>query len=434
MNPLAILSCCLLSSITVAQAYATPSRPAVIDLDSIAAVVNNDVITQTELNTRVSVITQRLAQQSIRLPPEGVLRKQILDRMILEQIQIQLAKRTGIRINDETVTAVINNMAKENGMALQEFRDVLAKDGFDFGQFRKGIKDEIIISRLRKQRVESRVSVTDQEVNNHLANLANRQTIDDEYHLGHILIAIPEAATPAQIQAAKTKAQKVLDELQADADFAQLAISNSDGQQALHGGDLGWRKGAQLPTLFAEVITNMSSGQISELIRSPSGFHVIKLLEKRSNKGKHIVNQTLARHILLRPNQLLSNDEARQRLQRLRERILAGEDFAQLANAHSDDKASAADGGSLGWSNPGQMVSRFEEEMGKLAPGDISKPFRSQFGWHIVQVMSRRTHDNTEEYQRIQARQLIGKRKMDEAVENWLRRLRDEAYVEYRLE
>jgi peptidyl-prolyl cis-trans isomerase SurA len=428
-----VLLCCLplISTAAAAQTHAT--KPVAQEIDHIVAVANDDVITHTELEKRMHLVKQQLQRRQAKLPPDDVLRKQILEQLIMERLQLQVAERVGIRVDDESINQVINNIARENNLTLDQFREVLAREGYNFADFRDNIKKDITITQLRKRRVENRVTVTEQEVDNYLISNASRGGGNDEFHLGHILIAVPEAASPDQIQAARQRAEAILGKLRLGADFAQTAIAESGGQRALEGGDLGWRKAGQMPTLFADSVINMQVGEISELIRSPSGFHIIKLLDRRTDEQRHTVQQTLARHILVRPNEVVSNAEARQRITRLYERILAGADFGQLARASSDDTASAVEGGSLGWVNPGVMVPEFEEEMNKLQPGQISAPFESQFGWHIVQVMARRQHDDTQQYERMQARQLIGKRKTEDAVENWLREMRSEAYVEYRL-
>jgi peptidyl-prolyl cis-trans isomerase SurA len=428
-----VLLCCLplISTAAAAQTHAT--KPIAQEIDHIVAVANDDVITHTELEKRMHLVKQQLQRRQAKLPPDDVLRKQILEQLIMERLQLQVAERVGIRVDDESINQVINNIARENNLTLDQFREVLAREGYNFADFRDNIKKDITITQLRKRRVENRVTVTEQEVDNYLISNASRGGGNDEFHLGHILIAVPEAASPDQIQAARQRAEAILGKLRLGADFAQTAIAESGGQRALEGGDLGWRKAGQMPTLFADSVINMQVGEISELIRSPSGFHIIKLLDRRTDEQRHTVQQTLARHILVRPNEVVSNAEARQRITRLYERILAGADFGQLARASSDDTASAVEGGSLGWVNPGVMVPEFEEEMNKLQPGQISAPFESQFGWHIVQVMARRQHDDTQQYERMQARQLIGKRKTEDAVENWLREMRSEAYVEYRL-
>jgi peptidyl-prolyl cis-trans isomerase SurA len=428
-----ILLCCfaLFSTAALAQTHAT--KPVVKEIDHIVAVANDDVITYTELEKRMRLVKQQLQQRRAKLPPDDVLSKQILEQMIMERLQLQVAERVGIRVDDETINKVIDNIARENKFTLEQFRQVLAREGYDFADFRQNIKKDITISQLRKRRVENRVTVTEQEVDNYLISMANRRGSNDEFHLAHILIALPEAASPDQIQAAKQKAEAVLNRLRLGADFAETAIAVSNGQKALEGGDLGWRKGGQLPTLFSDTVINMQVGQMSGLIRSPSGFHIIKLLDRRSKEQRHTIQQTLARHILVRPNEVVSNAEAKQRITRLYNRIKDGADFGQLARASSDDTGSAVKGGSLGWVNPGVMVPEFEEQMNLLQPGQISEPFESQFGWHIVQVMSRRQHDDTKQFERAQARQQIGRRKSEVAVENWLREMRSEAYVEYRL-
>ncbi|MDY6979242.1 MAG: peptidylprolyl isomerase [Pseudomonadota bacterium] len=418
-----------LVALNAAPLFAAPIQ----ELDHVVAIVNDDVITRVELDQRLERIKSQARQQQQRLPDEQTLERQVLENLIVEELQLQLAEKAGIRVDDETVNQVINNIARENNLSLPQFQEVLRRDGMSFAAFRENIRNEIIINQLRKRRVEDSVNVTEQEVDNYLSNMENRQGLNDEFRLGHILIGVPDGATPQQIQQAETKARQVYNRLRLGADFHQTAVAESSGQNALQGGDLGWRKGGQLPSALADILVDMEPGDISEPQRSASGFHILKLLDRRSSEQRRIVEQTLARHILIRPNQLVSNADARQRLARLRERIQRGESFADLARAHSDDTGSAAEGGSLGWFNPGSMVPRFEEVVNRLDPGQISQPFQSRFGWHIVEVISRRKHDDTEQYQRIQARQSIHKRQSDEAIEQWLRRLRAEAYVEIRL-
>lgn len=408
------------------------AKSAVIPLDKIIVIVDDNIITQTELNDRVTLISQQLKQQGSQLPSQENLRKQVLERLILEKLQLNIAKNTGIRINDETVNRVIANIANENRLSMEQFRAVLTKDGYQFSDFRENIRREITISRLRKIRVENKINISEQEIDNHLNQYSNGQSTDDEYRLSHILVATPEAATPDQIDEAKVKAQNIVSELESGENFTKKAIAVSNDELALKGGDLGWRKIAQLPTLFSPIVRKMRKNDIKGPLRSPSGFHIIKLQDKRSNSKKNLVNQTMARHILITPTQILSREEARLRLKAILQRLKNGEDFANLARASSDDKAAAAEGGSLGWLSPGTTVPIFEEEMNKLKPGEISEPFMTQFGWHIVQVMSRRKYDNTKQFQRSQATQLIRKRKTEEAVQDWLRRLRAEAYVDYR--
>lgn len=420
-----------LLSVTVVAAAKSPK---IIELDNIVAIVNDSVITRSELDAKTDQIRKQLLQNNTKLPPEPVFRKQILERMIVDEIQLQLASAGGIRIDDEGLNRVIENIARQNNMDLESFRQVLIKDGYDFARFREDIRNELILSQLRKLQVENKILVTEQEVALQLDKLEDRQNLEHEYHLGHILIPIPESARPEEIEQAEQKAKQVASQLMFGADFSQTAISVSAGQQALQGGDLGWIKHGQLPTIFADSVPNLAIGTISQPIRTPSGFHIVKLLEKRTPETKRMIEQTLARHILIKPSAILSSKEAREKVTRLRERIVAGSDFATLAKASSDDPGSAAEGGDLGWVSPGKLVPEFEEVMNKLQPGDLSEPFETSFGWHIVQVLSRRQHDDTESYLKNQARLLIHKRKVAEETQQWLRRIRDEAYVEYRLE
>lgn len=435
---LALLLSQLASPLAIAAAPSSPSGTRV-EIDSIVAIVNDTVITRSELDDRMLVIKQQLRQQNTPAPAEEVLQKQVLERLISSRLQLQLAANTGIRVDDDTLNRAINRIAAQNKLSLTEFRAVLEKDGFSFDKFREDIRDEITVTRLRQRQVDSRIAVTDQEVSQFLAAQARQGKSDDEYRLGHILIALPEAATPEQLRATREKAEKILEKLQAKveggaeggADFKETAIAVSDGQQALEGGDLGWRSAGQLPSLFAAQVLTMKVGELSGIIRSPSGFHIIKLLDYRGGK-RHTVTQTLARHILIRPSELVTDDDASMRLEQLAQRIRKGEDFAELARSVSDDTISAAKGGSLDWVSPGEMVPAFEEAMNGLQPGQVSSPFKSEFGWHIVQVQERREHDNTEEYTRNQAQEALRSRKIEEEYQNWLRRLRDEAYVEYR--
>jgi len=418
---------CLLPAITVAKS------PEIIDLDHIVAVVNNDVITANELRDKVNQIKSRLADQNANLPEQAILEKQILERMILEEIQLQLARDSSIRVDDEQLNNVISNIARQNNMNLEQFTKAIEKDGLTFKKFREEIRKEITISQLRKNKIENKILVSDQEVDNQIARLEGQLSLNDEFHLAHILVAVPESAKPEQIESAKSKADQIVAQLKFGADFTQTAISVSDGQQALQGGDLGWIKRGQLPTVFADVIPKLNTGEISPPMRSASGFHIVKLLDKRSKQQSHVIQQTLARHILIRPSEILSRDDARAKLERIYERIQNGADFGEIAKASSDDTGSAVDGGNLGWSVPGRMVPEFQEVMDKLKPGEISRPFETRFGWHIIQVLSRRDHDDTNEYLRNQARAQIQKRKVEEETQNWLRLIRDSSYVEYRL-
>ena len=406
--------------------------PAAVELDRIVAVVNDDVVMRSELDEKVRTVTAQLREQGTPLPPQGVLERQVLDRLILTKLQIQEALRTGIRVDDETLNRTINNIAAHNKLSLAEFRKILESDNYSYEKFREDIRDEILISRLVQRQVNNRVNVSDSEVNNFLATMEQQGALDKEYKISHILITIPQQASPEDIEKAREKAEMVLKELKTGKDFAQMAATYSDGQQALDGGDLGWRKAGQVPTLFADFIAIMKVGDISDIITSPSGFHIIRLDDVRTGK-KVIITQAHVRHILIKPNEVEKVQDVVRRLKQLKIRIENGEDFGELARAHSQDTVSAANGGDLGWVSPGDVVPEFEEVMKSLKVGEVSEPFETQYGWHIVQVLERRKHDNTEDAIRTQAREAIRTRKLAEAKDNWLRQMRDEAYVEYRL-
>lgn len=403
-----------------------------VALDRIVAVVENDIIMQSELETKLRTVVGQMQQQGIQLPSSSVLETQVLERMILIIIQLQRAEETGIRVDDETLNRTISNIAAENKVSLSQFRDILEKDGFNYEQFRENIRNEIIISRLRQRQVDNRISISSNEIDNALSNMEFQGKTETEYQLSHILISLPEAPTPDEEEQVRLVATKVLEDLKAGQDFAMMASTYSDGQRALEGGDLGWRKKNEIPTLFTTQIASMEKGDISDLIKSSSGFHIVKLADVRSSE-KHIITQTNARHILIKLDELTTADDAWVRLDQLKTRIEGGDDFAVLARSHSDDTVSAADGGNLGWSSPGRMVPKFEEVMDQLEIGEISQPFETQFGWHLLQVLDRREHDDTENVRRTKASEAIRRRKSEEAHQNWLRHLRDEAYVEYRL-
>ncbi len=419
----------LLAGILACQTF---NLLAEVALDRIVAVVENDIIMQSELETKLRTVVGQMQQQGIQLPSSSILETQVLERMILITIQLQRAEETGIRVDDETLNRTISNIAAENKVSLSQFRDILEKDGFNYEQFRENIRNEIIISRLRQRQVDNRISISSKEIDNALSNMEFQGKTETEYQLSHILISLPEAPTPDEEEQARLVATKVLEDLKAGQDFAMMASTYSDGQRALEGGDLGWRKKNEIPTLFSTQIASMEKGDISALIKSSSGFHIVKLADVRSSE-KHIITQTNARHILIKLDELTTADDAWVRLDQLKTRIEGGDDFAVLARSHSDDTVSAADGGNLGWSSPGRMVPKFEEVMDQLEIGEISQPFDTQFGWHLLQVLDRREHDDTENVRRTKASEAIRRRKSEEAHQNWLRHLRDEAYVEYRL-
>ena len=402
-------------------------------LDRIVAVVEDDVILDRELTFETQSIVRKLEANKVMIPPAFILRKQVLERLVVAKLQRQLAERSGIRVSDEMLRSSVADIARRNGLSVDEFRVELKSQGIGFQSFEENIRNEIIVNQLRAREVGSRIKVTDREVSHYLETQGEVSKEQVQYHLGHILIAIPEAASSAVIIKAKGKAEKVIADLTKGADFKQTAVAVSDGGNALKGGDLGWRGTGEIPTLFVDAVIKMDQGDIAELIRSPSGFHIIKMLELKG-VSKHIVTKTRARHILIKTNELIDDAEAKKRLLSLRERIQDGDDFAVLARSNSDDKGSAINGGDLSWVGPGDLVPPFEAAMNKLDINGISDPVQTQFGWHMIQVQEREDRDNSVEHKKNRVREEIRKRKIEEETELWLRRLRDEAFVDINLD
>jgi peptidyl-prolyl cis-trans isomerase SurA len=416
-----------------AAAPATVQTQGAVQLDRIVAVVNDDVITQFELNDRMKRVMRQLQQQGTPLPPQDVLKKQLLERMISDRVQLQYAAQTGLRIDDSQLERALARIADENKLSIAEFRDALQHDGINFTKFREEIREEMVLGRLREREVDNKITVTDGEIDNYLSNQSAKPGAEDEYNLAHILLQLPEQASPEQLQEKKAQAVHALEQLKNGADFAQLAASLSDAPDALQGGVIGWKAAGQLPTLFAQALAGMHPGETSAVLRSPAGFHILKLIAKRGGETTLVVQQYHARHILIKTNELVSDTDAKNRLLQLKERIDNGADFAELARQHSED-ASASKGGDLGWLSPGDTVPEFERAMKQLKLGQTSAPVQSPFGWHLIQVLERRDHDVTQERQRMLARQALHDRKADETFQEWLRQLRDRAYVEIRLE
>ena len=401
-------------------------------LDAIVAVVNDDVIVQSELNKEISLVIPQLHQQGTAEPSRTQLEKQVLDRLILKRLQRQRAKDLGITVDDATLNEALTNIAKRNNLSLEELQATLEASGIHFDNFREDTRTQILTSRLQSQEVTKKIRITDQEIDRFLAKESSRLIEREQVRLQHILVALPENPTPEQVKAAESKANRLIAQLRQGADFSEMAVRESDGRNALEGGDLGWFEMGAVPVLVADLAFTMAEGEISKPLRNASGFHIIKMREIKG-ATPHNVNQTRARHILIRTNDLVSDEDAKRRLSQLRQRILVGEDFAVLARAHSDDTGSALKGGELGWLNPGDTVPEFEEAMKALALNDVSEPFKSSFGWHIVQVEERRSQDTSGDIMRIKAREALQRRKTEEATEEWLRQMRDEAYVEVRL-
>ena len=411
----------------------SPAAPEIIEIDRIVAVVNDDVIVHSEMQTRLRTVIGQLEKAGVPAPPKDVLEKQVLEQLILDRLQMQIGTVTGIRIDDDSLNRQIADIATQNNLNLREFRDILERDGYDFAAFREEIRGELIKGRVQQRQVQDRVQITDRDIDNYLATREKQGRNNPEYRIGHILIAVPDGASPEELAEARDEAEDIIARLNAGANFGRTAAAESKGRQALEGGDLGWRKAEELPTLFENVVPKLDKGELSNVIRSSSGFHIIKLLDVRGVE-RLVVNQTHARHILIKTTEIISANQARSRLRVLRSRILNGADFDELARASSDDGGSAVKGGDLGWLSPGDTIPPFEKTMNALAVGEISKAFETQFGWHIVQVLGRRDRDSTKEAQRAKAAETLRKRKSDEQLQSWFRQIRDEAYIEYRLD
>ena len=409
----------------------TPRK--VLTLDRIVAVVNGEVVTRHDLNQRVRLVSAQLAQQKTPLPAADVLERQVLERVISDRVLLQHARDSGIRIEDGQLEKILARVAADNRMSLPEFRQALERDGLSFARFREDIRDEVTLVRLREREVDSRIVVTEAEIDNFLRTRETQQGAAEELALAHILVRLPEGASPEQIAERRARAEQALLAVRGGADFGQIAASFSDAPDALKGGDMGSRPLDRWPVLFAEASRTLKVGDVSGVLRSPAGFHILRVSARRASSSPVIVQQTRARHILIRINELTSENDARNRLSVLRDRIANGASFNELARLHSDD-GSAARGGELGWLSPGDTVPEFERAMDALKPGELSPPVRTDFGMHLIQVAERRSEDLTAERQRLLARQTIRARKADEAVQEWVRQLRDRAFVSIRLD
>lgn len=428
---LRLTAACLLLITATAQAQ-QPKPRSIVVVDRIVAVVNDEVITERELAARVDFALRQLAQQGTQPPARQVLERQLLERTINDRVQMQHARDTGTRVDDAELDRAMVKIAEQNKMTVAELRTVLAKDNVPYDKFREDIRSEITLSRLREREVAQKIVVTESEVDNFIQSQM-AQPGRDEFNVSHILVSVPEKATPEQIQERRVRAEQALAQIKGGADFRQVAAAVSDGPEALQGGLLGWRESSRLPALFLDALRPMQAGQLSELLRSSNGFHILRLNERRGGAAPVVVQQTRARHILIKTNELVSETEARNRILALKERLDNKADFAELARSRSED-TSASRGGELNWLSPGDTVPEFERAMDALKPGEISPPVRSPFGWHLIQVIERRNQDMTKEGQRMNARQTLRERKTDEAYQEWVRQLRDRAYVEQRLE
>ena len=419
-----------------ACALAQPSPQAqsrVVSVDRVVAVINDEAITQHDLNDAKRIVLQQLKQQNVQPPAQDVLDKQVLERMLTERSLLQFAKENGVKVDDTQIERAILRIAQENKVSAEDFRKLLAKENIAYPRYREDIRNELTVQRMREREVDSKITVSDAEVDQYLSTLKSQSGGEAEYNLAHILVIVPEQATAEQIAVKQRRAEDALRALRNGADFAQVAAAFSEATDALGGGNLGWRSGARLPTVFSDEVRAMKVGEISAITRSAAGFHIVKLLDKRTHNDSTVVDQTHARHILVRVNEIVSESDAKAKIDRLKERIDAGAKFEELAKLNSEDTTSAK-GGDLGWLNPTDTVPEFDDAMKKLEPGQISAPVRTPFGWHLIQVLERRRQDITADRERSEAQVAIRQRKSDEAFQDWVRQIRDRAYVEVRID
>ncbi|HUX89263.1 MAG TPA: peptidylprolyl isomerase [Gallionellaceae bacterium] len=432
VNVLLLWSFCLTGAIADDLQRSADRQKSSVAVDRIAAVVNDDVITRYELNSYLEKIKQQLKKQGTPLPAEKELEKQVLERMIIDMLQLQYAKESGVRIDDAQLDKALGRIAQQNNFpSLAEFRVKLGNEGVDFKKFREEIRNEITFTRLREREVDSKLVVSDNEIENYLLTQEKQAGKNEEMELAHILVQIPEQASADKIQASKQRADQAWEQLRNGAQFAQVAAGFSDAKDGLQGGNLGWRTSDRLPTIFQEALRHMQPGEISAVLRSPNAFHIIKLLNKRSKDAPVMITQTRVRHILIKTSELTSENEAKSRLAEIKRRIDGGADFAAQAKLYSED-GSAAQGGDLGWVSPGVFVPEFEREMNALKVGQMSNLVQTEFGWHLIQVMERRNADVSVEQRKQQAAMAIRSFKSEEAYQDWLRQLRDRAFIEYR--
>ncbi|MGC1388566.1 MAG: peptidylprolyl isomerase [Steroidobacteraceae bacterium] len=435
MRNLAVLCGILSASILIAPPAGAQTRDIGAHgelLDRIAAIVNEGLVLKSDLDGQMEAVVKRLQEQKIEMPPQSVLRQQVLERLILQEIQMQRAKHVGLTISDEQLNSALQDIAQRNKIPFDQLPTALAAQGVDYKQYRESMRKELTLSTLRQRDVIAHINVTPRELDQYLAR-QQTAAANDEFNVSHILLSLPEAATPKQLDEIAHKAQDLAARASKGEDFGQLAIANSNSQTALDGGQLGWRKGNQLPQFILDLVVKMKPGDVSEPVRTPSGFHIVKLNERRGGEAKVVINQIHLRHILMKPNELDDDETVRQKLSKLRDRILKGEDFAGIASTASEDPGSAPDGGDLGWAGPGTFVPEFDKAVADLKIDEISEPFKTRYGWHIVQMLGTRTYDSTEDVRRQRAFAAIRESKADEETELWLRRLRDEAFVETKM-
>jgi len=427
-----LLACVLLAG-AVAPAQGAELGTQGVLLDRVVAVVNDGIVLRSDLDRQQRLISDRLEQAGQQLPPGNILRQQVLERLVMQEIQMQRAERLGIKVSDEMVNQALAEVAQRNKIQFSDLPAALEAQGVDYRSYREEVRREMTLNGLRQRDVYSRIYVSPREVDQCVAKRKSSPGDDVEYDLAHILVAVPASATPEQAEERVARAQGVYERARRGEDFAQLAISYSDAGTALEGGALGWRKGSQLPSFAADAIPRLKPGEVTEPIRTPSGLHIFKLVEARGVAGSTLVSQVHARHILMETNAIEDDETVRQKLSQFRDRIIKGESFEAIAAVNSVDPGSAAKGGDLGWVGPGTFVPVFEQQLDMLAENEISEPFKTQFGWHIVQLLGRRTYDATDDVIRNRCVAQLRESKADEETEIWMRRLRDEAFVEYRL-
>jgi peptidyl-prolyl cis-trans isomerase SurA len=403
-------------------------------LDRIAAVVNDGVVLTSELDEQTEEVIARLRQQNTELPPRNVLRRQVLERLVVEEIQMQRAGRLGIQVSDEMLNGALADVAQRNNMSFADLPRELERQGVDYRTYRDEIRKQLTLQLLRQRDVIARINISPRELDQAMTRQQSGPDLNSEYNVSHILVSVPVTASPEQIQGREARAKEVYEKAKGGQDFAQLAVTYSDSTTNIEGGSLGWRKGSQLPSIVGDLIAKMKPGEVSDPIRTPSGFHLFRLNEVRGGVQQSVISQVHARHILLRTNELEDDQTVQQKLASIRKRILeGGEDFGAIAAVTSQDPGSGAQGGDLGWAGPGTFVPEFEQQLDRLKENEISEPFKSQFGWHIVQLLGRRVHDATQDKIRQQVFAQLRESKAEEETELWLRRLRDEAFVDYRM-
>nr|WP_279309238.1 MULTISPECIES: peptidylprolyl isomerase [Pseudomonas] len=410
----------------------TAANASVQSIDKVVAIVDNDVVMQSQLDQRVHEVQQTIAKRGGGLPPSGVLEQQVLERLIVENLQLQIGERSGIRITDEELNQAVGTIAQRNNMTPDQFRVALSRDGLSYEDAREQIRREMVISRVRQRRVAERIQVSEQEVKNFLASDLGKMQLSEELHLANILIPTPESASSEAIQSAARQAMEVYQQLKQGADFGQMAVARSGSDNALEGGDMGWRKAAQLPPPFDRELSSMTPGEITQPARTPGGFIILKLLEKRGGESQ-TRDEVHVRHILVKPSPIRDEAKTKALAESLYNRIKAGEDFAELAKNYSEDPGSALNGGDLNWIDPNALVPEFRAVMAKSPQGELSKPFQTQYGWHVLEVLGRRATDSTAQAREQQALTVLRNRKYDEELQTWLRQIRDEAYVEIKL-